>query len=767
MDKPIQRVSNTASVPAAVRPGIMPHGGPAGPGAVSMTPKEILGILRRHVLMILIFIVIGTIIGGASWFLLDRYWPRYTSMRAIDVDPPIDLDPMEIGSAQPQKDIYYQFRFTKASLIKQQNMLESLLREPKIIDTNWFKQFAKVDAQGQIIGNKDRAIQKALDDLKDNLGATAPRDNTYLLVTMTCDNPNEAKSIVDETVRLFLQQQRDLAQSGLKSLLAQRTSQRDEIKRKLNQIESSLESIRAGTQYARLNLGESSQNFRDYMDEKLADIEKRFSEYESNKGSLESYIAIYQAKVDAENYDESIQTQIENDPVARQMRSNIAAMEPLLDRQLARFGEDHRLVKETQAALKQMNDALNKRKLEIGDIFRRSDLQTVQEQMAALTQQLDTTNQQLQAARAEYKDVDRIRNQYALFEQQRTEQQALLEQMNTLIEKVTAQHDDPKISKLSSPYSATTPREKSFPKWQMFFPGGFILGLLAGLGLAFLIEMSNDLLRTPSEVMRHVKAPLMGSICHIHDDDEVEGVDLYHVVRQAPYSIMSEGYRQLRLNLKLSGSEGSVHKTLLVTSGQAGDGKTTVAVNMAATLLAENRGVLLIDANFRRPSTVRLFPRSHANGTPAEFVDQGLSNYLMGQCENPQQIIRPGGIENLFIIDSGPLPANPAELLSSNRMKALLEHCRDQFEHVIIDGPAAMLSDSKTLAAQADGTIVVLNAQSTHRGAAIRLLRELRDVHANVIGTVLMGVKSRKGGYFQEVYRSYQEYQRVHVEQPV
>jgi polysaccharide biosynthesis transport protein len=764
MDNPIQRVVTT-SVPAQVRPGMMQPVGPAGQTA-ALTPREIIGILRRHVWMILGLTVLGTILGGGSWFLLDRFAPKYTSMRAIDVDPPIDLDPMQIGTAQVAKDLYYQFRFTKASLFKQQNMLEGLLREPRIRETNWYKQFSKVDEQGQAAG-EDKAIKMALRDLDKNLNASAPRDNTYLLVTMTCGSPGEARQIVDEAVRLFLQQQRDLAQSGLKSLLAQRTSQRDEIQTKINQIESSQRQIRESTPFARLNAGDGSQNFRDYMDEKMADIERRYSEYESEKGRLESYINVYTARVNSENYDEYVQEQIENDPVSRQMVSNIALIEPQLDRQLARFGQDHRLVKQTQAALQQMRDALNKRKIEIGDILRRSDLQVVQEQMAALTKQTESVTQQLMAARTEYKQVDTLRNQYNVFEQQKTEQLGMLEQMNVMIEKVTAQHDDPKISKLSSPYSATIPREKSFPKFIMFVPGGFMLGLLAGLGLAFLVELSNDLLRTPTDVARHIKTPLIGSICHRNDDDEADGVDLYHVVRQAPYSIMSEGYRQMRLNLKLAGGDGPSHKTLLVTSGQAGDGKTTVAVNMANTLLAENRRVLLIDSNFRRPSTSRLFPRSHATGTSAEYVDYGLSNYLMGQCDNIQQIIRPGGIENLFILDSGPLPANPAELLNSDRMKSLLDHCKEQFDHIIIDGPATLVSDSKTLATQVDGTIVVFNAQNTNRGAAARVLRELRDVNANVIGSVLMGVKSRKGGYFQEVYRSYQEYQRVHVEQPV
>ena len=503
------------------------------------------------------------------------------------------------------------------------------------------------------------------------------------------------------------------------------------------------------------------------MEEKLADIENRFSQYDSEKGRLESIIVTLKDRVDTFEFDDVVREQVEQDPIARQMRANISTMEPLLERQLARFGEEHRVVKETRAALDQMRADLAFRQNEIGEIFRRSDYRNAQDQMTALTQQLDSVTRQLSEAQAEYKQIDEKRAEYAAYDIKKQEQQRLLEEMNSLIEKLNALYSDPVIHKLRSMGPAAEPLEVSFPRWQLFFPGGFILGLLAGLGLAFAIEMLNDLLRTPSDVMRHVKSPLMGMICHTDDDQDVEDVDLYHVVRQAPYSITSECYRQLRTNLRLSGPTGLSHRTIFITSASAGDGKTTVAVNVASTLLSEDKRVLLLDTNFRRPMTGRLFPRTEANGSPAQQADYGLSNYLMGQCSDEKQIIRPSGIDGLFVIDSGPLPANPAELLNNSRMKTLLDHCKEQFDYVIIDGPAMLVSDAKTLASQADSTIVVFNAATTHRGAAMRILRELRDIHANTIGTVLMGVRTRKGGYFRESYRSYQEYQRVPMQQTV
>ena len=754
MDNRIQK-SNMMPAPLGPRP----MGGPGMNPAMAMTPKEIVGILRRHIWMIIALTILGTIMGGASWFLLKRYMPRYTAMTQIEVLPPIQQDPIEISRAQPQKDIFYQHRFTKAAEMTQQNMLQELLRNDTIRETKWYRQFTKTDATGVVSGEAD-AFRNAIADLKKNFNVSAPRDYNFIVVSMRCADPKEAKRIVDTAVILFLSRQRELARSSINEELAERRSQRDAIQRNLDSIQQSLDAIGGGTRFARLKVTPGS-SFRDYMDDKMSETERRYSQLDAEKSRLESIIETLRQRALAVEYDEVIREQIEQDPIARQMRASIANMEPVLEQLLARFGEEHREVQKARASLDQMRSDLAYRQGEIAEIIRQSNYRNAQDQMTALTQQLETTTQQYQAAQAEYKEIDGIRDRYAIWDIKKQEQQKQLEIMNELIEKLTALSNDPVIHKLRSMGLAAEPLEISFPRWQLFFPGGFILGLLAGLGLAFAVELLNDLVQTPSDVMRHVRSPLVGMVCHADDDEDIEDVDLYHVVRQAPYSITSECYRQLRTNLKLSGPEGMPHRTFFITSASAGDGKTALAMNMASTLLSEDRRVLVVDANFRRPMTGRLFPRAEADGSLSAQSDYGLSNYLMGQCTDEKQIIRPSGIENLFLIDSGPLPANPAELLSSDKMKALLERCKEQFEYVVIDGPAMLVSDAKSLAAQVDGTLVVFNAATTHRGAALRILRELKTVNANVIGTVLMGVRSRKGGYFREGYRAYQEYQRV------
>ena len=715
----------------------------------AMTPKEILGILRRHVLLILILTIVGAAAGAGGWYLLRMYHPRYTAIGAVEVLDPGLTDPDTFGDATVNPDRYDNFRNSKVMRIRSLGVLQELLRADTVRNTRWF---------GQFVRDSHTDTARAVRNLEKHLRIAAPRDDVHVTVAMTCGSPGESMVIVNEMIDLFLQQQRSGATGDLSSQLAKRREQQAKLLRELGVANDELRKIREGTNFA--NLGETT--FRDYLTESLADQETALSQLENTIIRLESNVEILKRRAEGE-YDEVVQEQIERDPISQRMRDNIAMMEPRLAQLLTRFGENHRLVRETRDDLEQRRGDLAKRQVEIADILRKANYRNAHDQMVYLTAELEAQRKQLQEAKTEHREMSKVRADYLEGTTRRDEKQALLEEVNTVIEKFSALYDDPQASKVKLAWYASEPLEMSFPRLVMFLPGGFILGLLAALALAFAIELLNDVVRTPSDVMRYVRAPLLGMICHADEDDAADAANLAHVVREAPYSIVSECYRQFRTNLTLSGNEGD-RKVLLVTSGAGKDGKTSVAVNLADTLTAEHNKVLLIDANFRRPMIASLFPKGSRDDAGGP-VDYGLSNYLMGQCEIGDGLVRTasGGIE---IIDTGPLPASPAELLAGPRMKDLLDRCRAAYDYVIIDGPPLLVSDAKILAAAADGAVLVLNAVSTRRGAAQRALRELRDINANLVGTVLVGVRAMKGGYFHEVFRSYQEYQRVQVGRP-
>lgn len=724
-------------------------GRPPLPTQMTLTPKEILGILRRHVFLIAALAVVGVIVAAGSWCLFLRYYPRYTAVGAVQVLQPVITDPMQFREGGLNKDIYNQFRNSKILRMKSLGTLQELLRKDKVRNTKWFKRFIK--------GNNTN-IPRAVKNLQRHLGTKAPRDDVHLVVSMTCGSPAESKLIVNQMLDLFLAQQRDEASVDLRNQLGKRRDQERKLKADMDVSNDEMKRIRDGTPFG--NIGQTS--FRDYLSETLGDQQTDLGNLQNDIIRLNSTVEILKRRAEGQ-YDEVVTEQIEQDPVARRMRDTIAMLEPLRTELLTRFGENHRRVKEVSDSLKQRHDDLLKRQIEIANILRDANYRNARDAVVTMTAELESQKTRLQEIQAEHKEMNKVRADYLDVTMQRDEKQIRLEEMTTHIEKLITLLEDPQLSKVKLAWYASEPLYKSFPKLVIFLPGGFILGLLAGLGLAFAIELLNDLVRSPSDVVKHLRAPLLGMICHVDEDPDVSIADLAHVVRRAPYSIMSECYRQFRTNLKHSGRDED-KKVLLITSSAGGDGKTTIAANLAATLVAENCKVLLIDANFRRPMTVALFPGT--NGSPPD-PDWCLSNYLTGQCQADNGLVRSSGIESLDIIDSGPVPASPAEMLGSTTMRDLLARYRDVYDYIIIDAPPLLVSDAKALAVQADGTILVFDAETTHRGAAQRALRELREINATVVGTVLMRVKAMKGGYFQEIYKSYQKYQRSAHLQPV
>jgi capsular exopolysaccharide synthesis family protein len=181
-------------------------------------------------------------------------------------------------------------------------------------------------------------------------------------------------------------------------------------------------------------------------------------------------------------------------------------------------------------------------------------------------------------------------------------------------------------------------------------------------------------------------------------------------------------------------------------------------IPLALSLVAKHKKVVLIDGNFRQPMLQKIFPKL---GTDAVGAQYGLSNLLLGQC-TIRQGLRATGVEGLDLLDTGLLPPNPMELLSSPRMDTLIQELRKVYDHIILDSaPVLLVSDAKVLARLADATVLVLNADGTRRGAALRVLNEMRAANARVAGALLFGARSLSGGYFREQQRSYQDYMQT------
>jgi capsular exopolysaccharide synthesis family protein len=207
-------------------------------------------------------------------------------------------------------------------------------------------------------------------------------------------------------------------------------------------------------------------------------------------------------------------------------------------------------------------------------------------------------------------------------------------------------------------------------------------------------------------------------------------------------SSIAESYRQLRTSLLLS-SAGHAPRTLLVTSSQPAEGKTTTSVNTAISLAQTGASVLIVDADLRRPRVHKIFNLKN---------NVGLCNYLAGDCDLASliQIAMP----NLYVLPVGPLPPNPAELLGSSKMKIVVETLAANFDYVVIDSPpVSSFADSLILSSLVEGVIIVVRSGFTPREMAQRTKAHLQSVGAKILGVVINQIKLQPHDYYY--YSSY------------
>jgi capsular exopolysaccharide synthesis family protein len=191
---------------------------------------------------------------------------------------------------------------------------------------------------------------------------------------------------------------------------------------------------------------------------------------------------------------------------------------------------------------------------------------------------------------------------------------------------------------------------------------------------------------------------------------------------------------------------------LLVTSAHPSEGKTFASVNLALALAQRGSRVLLVDADMRKPSVLKALGLKDGEG-------RGLSSFLTGGHDIDRALRPFTAVPNLSVLPSGPIPPNPAELVSSPAMGGLLQHLRQRFEHIVFDSPPLLLvTDGILLSTLADGVVLVVESGTTSRGALNRVRQILDRAGANTLGAVLNKLDDRADGYYTSRYRYYSYY---------
>lgn len=287
-----------------------------------------------------------------------------------------------------------------------------------------------------------------------------------------------------------------------------------------------------------------------------------------------------------------------------------------------------------------------------------------------------------------------------------------------------------------------------------------LISLAAGIGLAFLLDYLDDSVKSSDDVGRYLGLPTLALIPHQSFADKRKLIPAQSrngtgaasstalIALEDNRSAIAEAYRHLRTSLLFS-SAGKPPQTILVTSSQPAEGKTTTAINTAITLAQSGADVVIVDCDLRRPRLHQHFGLENISG---------LTNYLSGE-KNPDNLLKPfPNLPKLKIITSGPIPPNPAELLSSHEMKNLLQFLRGNFKHIVIDSPPAIsFTDAAILSTQVDGVVLVALAGKSSIHLMRRFKQRLSIIGARIYGVVLNGVKANsvEYGYYGYSYTNY------------
>jgi capsular exopolysaccharide synthesis family protein len=269
---------------------------------------------------------------------------------------------------------------------------------------------------------------------------------------------------------------------------------------------------------------------------------------------------------------------------------------------------------------------------------------------------------------------------------------------------------------------------------------GLLLGLMAGLALAFVIEYMDDSIKFPDEVERFTGLPLIGVIPRVNTS---KGSPEDQATRD-PRSSLAEAYRSVRTALQFSTSKGAP-RTIVVTSCTKNEGKSTTAMALAVALSQMGKRVLLVDGDMRNPTLHRMFNTDHA---------VGLSNILSSDAD-PITVTRKTDFPNLYLITGGPLPPNPAELLSGPSLQKLLSPGASLFDHIVIDAPPILgIADSIILCNHVDATLFVVESAKTRKAAIRNAIRRLRQAGTAPLGAILtkLGSEMTMYGYESDFY---------------
>ena len=661
----------------------------------------------------IVFLVTLLAIGGGVFYLL-KATPLYTSTSRIYVEQkerPLGLD--DIGRIARSSNYLY----TQAELIRRTETLSAAINSPAM---GHLKVLAEVD-------NPVAFLRKSLE-------VVVGKKDEIINISFTCPYPEEAATIVNTVVDAYITAHNQGKRESSAELVEILKKDRDKADKRLQEISGEMGDLIQNSTILATGTDENSNLAR----RDLGVISKAKSDASVKLTEAKNFYERLQGIADPAAVRQFVQAERGKGTAYADVdeMDRLSAELTQLERQrldlLPKFKPDSAQVAALDAEIERYRQQI----AQLERDFAENQRTVAKEQFEAAQTLVSQYEKQFEKAQEAAAEMGREFSKYARKQAEYDRQKAWLETLNDKIDRtdIAPQIGGLNIEIIEAAEVADAP---SHPQKARVLGLAMCLGLFAGTGLALLREWKDERLRSTDQISALLGLPILGAIPSMSRPKQTVAIR-GQKVRLSPDSAEAEAFRVVRTSI-FFGIPKDEAKTILVTSPAPGEGKSTVASNLALAIAQAGQSVLLIDADFRRPMQHSIF-----NNGPAR---KGFDAVLAGQVSLDEAIIHTG-TENLDILPCGSKASNPAEMLNSNSCERIIKELAQRYDRVVVDSPPVVpVTDARILAVLCDVTVLVVRADVSTRRVTAQAYESLIRVEARLVGVAVNDIP-RKGGRY-------------------
>jgi len=698
-------------------------------------------VLRRKWIVILFFLSVVVTVTLSSYLTKPVY--KSTAVIKIDKENPNILTFKDVQVVDPDEN-YYE---TQYMILESRNLAKRTIQKLSLYKYPDFNPDAKEPGYslfdmitGSIFGMSSNGKKEHKKEVSDEEREWTPHINRFanlldvepvpksqlVRISFLSGSPELAQKVANAVTETYIDFNVDSKVDASRQARLFLEKQIEIMKQKVEASEEKLNDYATKNEILFIDESQAKENI---LSRKLSEISSSLSESTSDRIQAE---AIYREVKESGG----LNTQILNNSLIQSLKKEYSTLESDYQNLLKVYKEDFPKMKRLKGQMEALKGRIEQEKRNLVRSTE-NDYRAARKREAYLTNEFNRSKQRVldfQKRNVQYqilrRDVDANKELYDSLLQRLKEVSVASTKTSTNIQVL-----DP----------AELPRGPHKPKKGQNIMLAVIFGLFGGVGLAFFIEYFDNTVKDTSEIENRLRLPTLGLIPHQKLSESIKRPLLIHSKSRGA---VAEAFRSIGTFIMLSSST-KPPKTILVTSPGEKEGKTTISINTAMAFAESVGNGIIIDADLRKPKLHHSFEADNS---------VGLSSYLSGNIGLGDGLIKATTHNGLSLLTSGPICPNPSELIVSKKMKELLDYLQGNYDFIVIDSTPVMgMPDSLFLSSIVDGTVLVIRAGHTTKGALRETKKIFRSINAKILGVILNGIKETdlKYNYYSNYYSSY------------